>query len=38
VSRWREIRKIDAHRVERAVVVPINHPDYFPLDGGARAD
>lgn len=31
-------RTMDAHNVERAVVVPINHPDYFPLDGEARAD
>ncbi len=66
MSRWREIRKIDAHvhvvlhqredtdltfnppdamlrtmdahHVERAVVLPINHPDYFPLDGEARGD
>lgn len=66
MSRWREIRKIDAHvhvvlhrredtdltfnppeamlramdthHVERAVVVPINHPAYFPLDGQEHAD
>jgi len=66
VSRWREIRKIDAHvhvvlhqrentdltfnppepmlrtmdahNVERAVVLPINHPEYFPLEGEEHAD
>lgn len=66
MSRWREIRKIDAHvhvvlhqrentdlvfnppeamrrtmdaeNIERAVVLPINHPDYFPLDDGQRTD
>lgn len=66
MSRWREIRKIDAHvhvvlhqredtdltfnppeamlrtmdahNVERAVVLPINHPDYFPLDDEQRTD
>ncbi len=65
-SRWRRIRKIDAHahvvlherenteltfnppeamlrtmdaqNVERAVVLPINYPDYFPLDGEERTD
>lgn len=66
MSRWREIRKIDAHvhvvlhrrentdltfnppeamlrtmdvhNVERAVVLPINHPEYFPLDDEQRGD
>lgn len=66
MSRWREVRKVDAHvhvvlherentdltlnppeamlrtmdeqRVERAVVLPINFPDYFPLDDVRRAD
>lgn len=66
VSRWRSIRKIDAHvhvvlherrdtdlalntvpmmietmdahRIERAVVLPINYAEYFPLDGEERLD
>jgi len=66
MSRWRNVRKIDAHvhivlhqrentdlmlnppeamlramdaqNVERAVVLPINHPGYFPLGEGERAD
>jgi len=65
-SRWREVRKIDAHvhvvlherantdltlnppdamlrtmdeqNVERAVFLPINYPEYFPLTGDERAD
>ena len=32
------LRTMDAHNVERAVVLPINHPDYYPLDEGQRAD
>jgi len=66
MSRWRDVRKIDAHvhvvlhdregtrlrfnppdemleamdyhGVERAVVLPINYPEYFPLDGEEQAD
>jgi len=65
-SRWRDVRKIDAHvhvvlhdrdktelvfnppdamletmdeqNIERAAVVPINYPDYFPLEPEERAD
>jgi predicted TIM-barrel fold metal-dependent hydrolase len=32
------LRTMDAHNVERAVVLPINHADYYPLDEGQRAD
>ncbi len=66
MTRWRDVRKIDAHvhvvlhdrdateltfnppdamlramdenSVERAIVVPINYPEYFPLDGEERSD
>jgi predicted TIM-barrel fold metal-dependent hydrolase len=31
-------RVMDEHRVERAIVLPINYPDYFPLTGDERAD
>ena len=27
------LREMDAQRVERAIVLPINYPDYFPLQG-----
>lgn len=29
---------MDANGVDRAVVLPINYPDYFPLDGVERGD
>ena len=32
------LRTMDAHNVERAVVLPINHPEYFPLEGEEHAD
>ena len=32
------LRVMDAHCVERAIVLPINYPDYFPLTGDERAD
>jgi predicted TIM-barrel fold metal-dependent hydrolase len=32
------LRAMDAHNVERAVVLPINHPEYFPLEGEECAD
>ena len=31
------LRAMDAHSVERAVVLPVNYPEYFPLDE-ARTD
>jgi predicted TIM-barrel fold metal-dependent hydrolase len=32
------LRVMDEHNVERAVVLPINYPDYFPLEPQQRAD
>lgn len=32
------LRAMDEHGVERAIAVPINFPDYFPLNPSERAD
>ncbi len=32
------VRAMDEHRVDRAVAVPINYPDYFPLQASEHAD
>ena len=32
------LRTMDEHSVERAVVLPINHSEYFPLEGAEHAD
>jgi predicted TIM-barrel fold metal-dependent hydrolase len=32
------LRAMDEQNVERAVVVPINYPEYFPLEGEERVD
>jgi predicted TIM-barrel fold metal-dependent hydrolase len=32
------LRTMDEQNVDRAIVLPINYPDYFPLDGDERAD
>ena len=32
------LRAMEENNVERAVILPINHPDYFPLSGDERKD
>ena len=32
------LRAMQENNVERAVILPINHPDYFPLSGDERKD